>query len=568
MKELERPALWWVKRDFRVSDNSALLAAARHRSLLVLLVLEPSIVRANDASALHLHAQTVAATSLQQKLREFGSELYVMIGELPDALKTLRSTIDFSAIHAHQETGTQQTYERDDSVRVWCRENQIKYREYAQNGVVRGTHKRIDRPAILAKRLLQTPVQAAPVQLPPVPDGAGKCPALLRFSRDSVAGSARTNSHSVAGFEQREAVLDSAERLYDSSSLQALTEDSARADLDSFLNIRGLKYRGGISSPSLAFSHGSRLSAHLAWGTVSLRQVIAAKAEREDVLGKTSNPGGAAWRKSLNAFQSRLFWRDHFVQRFEIAPHMEFEALNPAYRSLNYLNDDVKLQKWLTGQTGIPLLDACIRCVQTCGFLNFRMRAMLVSVACYGLGQDWRRIQYPLAHWFFDYEPGIHFSQVQMQAGVVGINTIRVYNPHKQLLEHDAECKFVKRWIPELGEFTAEQICNYQTYPLGDYPAPPVDFESTATQMKQRIFSIRNSDEGRRASAEILEAYGSRRTPSSRRRVSRYQSTALTKQTQENSAKGSDSGVKDSEQPSQSANDNISKLNPQMTLDF
>jgi len=86
--------------------------------------------------------------------------------------------------------------------------------------------------------------------------------------------------------------------------------------------------------------------------------------------------------------------------------------------------------------------------------------------------------------------------------------------------------------------------------------------------MKQRIFSIRNSDEGRRASAEILEAYGSRRTPSSRRRVSRYQSTALTKQTQENSAKGSDSGVKDSEQPSQSANDNISKLNPQMTLDF
>jgi len=494
MKELERPALWWVKRDFRVSDNAALLAATRHQSLLALLVLEPSIVQAKDASELHLHAQTKAATSLQQKLREYSSELYVMVGELPDVFKTLQNTFDFSAIHAHQETGTQQTYERDDRVRIWCRENHINYHEHAQNGVVRGTHKRVDRPAILAQRLLQTPVQPAPAQLPPVPVGICKCPTLLKFNPDIALDSLLTKGSSVESSETHGPQPDDRVKLYDTNTLQALTEDSAHVDLDSFLNVRGQKYRGGISSPNLAFSHGSRLSAHLAWGTLSPRQVFAAKAERENVLRSSKNPGAMVWQKSLNAFQSRLFWRDHFVQRFETAPHMEFEALNPAYRTLNYLNDDVKLQKWLKGQTGIPLLDACIRCVQTCGFLNFRMRAMLVSAACYGLGQDWRRIQYPLAHWFLDYEPGIHFSQVQMQAGVVGINTIRVYNPHKQLLEHDAECKFVKRWIPELAEFTAEEICNYQTYPLGDYPAPPVDFESTATQMKQRIFSIRNSE--------------------------------------------------------------------------
>jgi len=494
-----------------------------------------------------------------------------MVGELPGVFGQLHSVINFAAIHAHQETGTQLTYERDNKVRAWCRESQIAYHEHTQNGVVRGYHKRIDRPAILATRLLQTAAHPAPLQLPTTPPDAKNCQQLLRFSREFSRGLTQGDNTDSTDFTSSQLCLqDDGKRLYAENTLQSLGEDQANTELKSFLKIRGQKYRGGISSPNLAFTHGSRLSAHLAWGTISLRQVFAAKAERENDLRNSSSYRATAWRKSLNAFQSRLFWHDHFVQRFEAAPQMEFEALNPAYRKMNYLNDDAKLQMWLTGKTGIPLVDACIRCVQTCGFLNFRMRAMLVSVACYGLGQDWRRIQYPLAHWFFDYEPGIHFSQVQMQAGVVGINTIRVYNPHKQLLEHDSSCKFVKQWIPELHNFTAEEICNYQTYPLGDYPAPPDDFDSTAAQMKQRIFSIRNSEEGRKASAEIVEAYGSRRPASSRRRVSRYQSNAVTNRTQGDSSatSGSATEVIDSDQDLQSTDKSVNELNPQLTLDL
>ena len=95
MAELDRPALWWVKRDFRVSDNAALQAAAKHQSLLALLLLEPSILNATDASALHLEAQLQAAKSLQQKLQNCGSELFVMVGELPVTCEQLRSAIDF-----------------------------------------------------------------------------------------------------------------------------------------------------------------------------------------------------------------------------------------------------------------------------------------------------------------------------------------------------------------------------------------------------------------------------------------------------------------------------------------
>jgi len=90
------------------------------------------------------------------------------------------------------------------------------------------------------------------------------------------------------------------------------------------------------------------------------------------------------------------------------------------------------------------MIDACMRCLNATGFMNFRMRSMLVSFACYGLHLDWRLIHPHLARVFLDYEPGIHLSQLQMQAGVVGINTIRVYSPHKQIIDQDPECVFIK----------------------------------------------------------------------------------------------------------------------------
>ena len=102
---------------------------------------------------------------------------------------------------------------------------------------------------------------------------------------------------------------------------------------------------------------------------------------------------------------------------------------------------------------------------------------MVVSFAVYALHLSWRTIHPPLARIFLDYEPGIHLSQLQMQAGVVGINTIRVYNPTKQITDQDADCRFIKRWIPELADFSATEIINCESNVLGSYPALIVDFK-------------------------------------------------------------------------------------------
>ena len=85
------------------------------------------------------------------------------------------------------------------------------------------------------------------------------------------------------------------------------------------------------------------------------------------------------------------------------------------------------------------------------GWVNFRMRAMLVSFASYHLWLHWKEPALHLARMFTDYEPGIHYAQVQMQSGTTGMNTVRCYSPVKQGMDHDRDGEFARRWLPELA---------------------------------------------------------------------------------------------------------------------
>jgi len=307
--------------------------------------------------------------------------------------------------------------------------------------------------------------------------------------------------------------------------LQDITEAAAQQTLTSFLSERGVRYSGEISSPNTAFTAGSRLSTHLAWGTLSLRQAYYEVAERTAELSATSNATASAtdnlqraqWRKSLVAFQARLHWRDHFMQRLESAPNMELEAINPAYRHIEYCDSDPVLHAWMMGRAGLPLIDACIRCLAATGFLNFRMRAMLITTGCFGMAQSWQALQYPLARLFLDYEPGIHFSQVQMQAGVVGINTVRVYSPLKQITDHDPDTQIIRQWVPELHNVDSKLITHYDSVSLGDYPSPVVDIKVTAKKIKDQIYAVRQSEQGRREAEVMLRDHGSRKRTTTRK---------------------------------------------------
>lgn len=512
--------IWWVKRDFRLEDNEALCEAIRQcDAVMPLFIIEPSLCCADETSAFHYHAWQRAAAALDQALKKRGSSLDLWIGEVCDVLEKLNVHEGFEALFSHEETGSSITYRRDRAVTRWTDSRGIVWNEFPQNGVIRRLTDRDKRQPVVRRRLIETPPAPAPGRINSwrLSKGAGDWSRSVNTTNESAGRCERLNSWPAFKFINKNAPLEETLRF---ELLQQLSESHAQADLRSFLNLRGIDYAGGISSPNTAFTAGSRLSAHLAWGTISLRCVFKALHTRDRELASISDAGSIRWRRSLQAFQSRLHWHDHFMQRLESAPEMEYKAINPAYRSLQYHNDELLLEAWKRGMTGIPLVDACMRCLMATGFLNFRMRAMLVSIGCFGLAQSWRSLQYPLAQLFYDYEPGIHLSQIQMQAGVVGINTIRIYNPLKQLKDHDPDAKFVKQWIPELREFDAVQIARYDQQMLGDYPAPVARIGENTKAIRDQIYAIRKSDVGRSAAKIVLKAHGSRLPGNDRMRSS------------------------------------------------
>jgi deoxyribodipyrimidine photo-lyase len=480
----------WFKRDLRVRDHEPLVRAAQAGPVLPLVIIEPELLTRPAVDPAHTAWWLACAAELASELAARGAPLVVRRGDAVEVLAELARRHRVAAVWAHEEHGDLRTFERDRAVRRWGRRAQVPVVELPEAGVHRGPHDR-DTWGRRFAGYLDTPGLRPPERLRPV---AGIDPGTLPRVDDLHP----TSSPRVAW-------------LPDPGSA------GAGRILASFVAGRARGYERAVSSPTRAWTTGSRLSAHLAVGTISARQVVQRSRRTRGQL--TNADADAALAGSLAAFEERLAWRSHFVQRLEDAPDMERRSLLQPADALRRTVREPWLEAWRTGRTGWPMVDASIRSVQATGWLNFRMRAMLVSVATYHLWLPWQAIVDDLARWFLDLEWGIHVSQVQMQAGATGIARVRIYDPVKQGHDHDPDGRFVRRWVPELADVDDRFVHEPWTAPRppAGYPAPVLDHRAAAAEARRRMAAFAERPEVRRAAAAVLERHGSRRPSVDRR---------------------------------------------------
>jgi len=480
MCEKEEINLVWLKRDLRTQDHLPLsLAEKANKPYLIFYIYEPSLIEHKDSSLRHQQFVYHSIKSMNNKLAKEGQQAKLFYGEAESIFKRILNTFSVKTVFSYQESGIVKSWNRDRAIKILLAEQKVDWHECQRDGILRGIKNR---------------------------DGWDKkwCLTMATATIKNVFKQNRPKED-IDEFRLPKELKKTLEDYPD--PFQKAGEDFAWKYLISFAEDRGRNYHKHISKPELSRKSCGRISPYLAWGNISIKQAV------QFLKNHTER---ANHKMAFKGILTRLKWHCHFIQKFETDCRYETDCINKGFEAMQKTNDNDLLLAWKKGMTGYPLIDACMRCVTKTGWINFRMRAMLVSFLCHHLDLDWRRGIYHLANQFLDYEPGIHYPQFQMQAGTTGVNTVRMYNPVKQSMDHDPKAVFIKKWIPELNSVPKELIhmpwkltdMEQQLFGINigkDYPKPIIDHEHAARVAKEKIYFFKNSKAVRDEKPKILE---------------------------------------------------------------
>ncbi len=190
----------------------------------------------------------------------------------------------------------------------------------------------------------------------------------------------------------------------------------------------------------------SYLAAHLRFGTLSVRHLVY-------LARQTDNEGAAVWL-------SELIWREFYQQFLYHHPNVVHESFRPEYRTLGWHNNPEWLERWQTGQTGYPIVDAAMRQLAHSGYMHNRLRMIVASFLVKDLLNDWRQGEAWFAAQLLDFDLAANNGGWQWAAstGCDAQPYFRIFNPVTQSQKFDPDGTFIKRYVPELAHLSKEVI--------------------------------------------------------------------------------------------------------------
>ncbi|MWG35973.1 cryptochrome/photolyase family protein [Halomarina oriensis] len=260
------------------------------------------------------------------------------------------------------------------------------------------------------------------------------------------------------------------------ANVEPAGHDAARDRLDRFCESAIYEYDERRDYPWEAKT--SKLSAHLKWGTVGVREVYEAT---EDAMADAPDEDA---RESVEEFQAQLAWREFYTHVLEFNPEVVTQNYKEYQEGIDWREDDDELQAWKDGETGFPIVDAGMRQLREEAWMHNRVRMVVASFLTKDLMLDWRHGYDHFREHLADHDTANDNGGWQWAAstGTDAQPYFRIFNPWSQQERYDENAEYITEYVPELAGVDAETI--HEWHELGvdergrlapDYPAPICD---------------------------------------------------------------------------------------------
>lgn len=486
----------WFRRDLRLRDNEAVAKAAHAQHCLFVYVIDPWFFSQPEIGWLRVKFLFESLAALDNDLHAYGQELLLLKGDSVSSLQGLLQTLQTHhykpTLYFNQDIQVAYGRTRDEAVQAHCHTTAVPLHE-TQNYFLLYDESRMNQWWRDYYNYQYSPAYD-------IPDIRPLAPTL----RQLVLTLAHINPQRTA--ETLHTRLPTARQ-----PLFKGGEQAARSAIYLFLKDRIDGYRWKISRPYLAqYGATSLLGPHLAFGTISNRTIFQTAVNHLAKI-ETKLPKKAF---DIATYLDRLRWRDSFTQRLWFHPELmwqnRFTEFDVVYQDTALSGQQLEyFERWKTGTTGFPLLDAAMKQLANDGFINFRMRAMAATFLTINCGVSWHHGARHFMNCLVDGDIAINHWQWQMQAGITNplSPTFRIYSPTKNFYDRDPQADYVHFWLPKTRGKSVETIIT-ESEPMLDFLATRKTNGKIVSELRQQTCSRILSEKGN----ELANAETARRT--------------------------------------------------------